>query len=154
MITVAQDVDAPPAIVQQVLDDGWSYVAWVVGASRIRAVDPEWPAVGSRLHHSAGLWPLVVDDTTSVVAARPGRELVLQARGWPAGEARIRLVLDPLPGDRTRVTMQEDAVSGPGRLVPAPLRHLALLPRNRESLQRLALLAAGRGTRPPRGGED
>ncbi|RJK93806.1 SRPBCC family protein [Vallicoccus soli] len=154
MIRVEQDVDAPVDVVQSVLDDGWSYVSWVVGASRIRAVDAAWPAPGSRLHHSAGAWPLVLDDTTTVVRRDPGRELVLQARGWPAGEARIRLLLSPLSGDRTRVVLEEDATSGPGRLVPAPLRHLVLHPRNRESLQRLALLCAGRAGRPARGEED
>ena len=41
--------------------------------------------------------------------------------------------------------MTEDAVKGPGTLVPKPLRTLALVPRNIETLHRLALLAEGRG---------
>ena len=147
MIVVTRQVNAPVDVVQEVLDDGWSYVSWVVGASRIRDVDATWPAVGSRLHHSAGVWPAVVDDSTSVVALEPGKEMVLQARGWPAGEATIKLHLRPRPGDRTEVTMEEDVTQGPGALVPRPLRRLVLEPRNRESLRRLALLAEGRAGR-------
>ena len=40
--------------VWSVLSDGWLYPLWVVGASRMRDVDPDWPAVGSRIHHSVG----------------------------------------------------------------------------------------------------
>ena len=41
-----------------VLSDGWGYAGWVVGTIKIRAVDPDWPSVGSRLHHAVGSWPL------------------------------------------------------------------------------------------------
>jgi hypothetical protein len=40
--------------------------------------------------------------------------------------------------------MSEDAVAGPGKLLPQPLRQLVIVPRNRETLYRLALLAEGR----------
>jgi hypothetical protein len=42
------------------------------------------------------------------------------------------------------VQIREDAVSGPGMLVPVLLRQLALAPRNRESLRRLDYLVRGR----------
>jgi hypothetical protein len=41
------------------------------------------------------------------------------------------------------VTIREDAVAGPGTLVPKPVRQALILPRNREALRRLALLAEG-----------
>ena len=78
-----------------VLADGWVYPVWVVGASRMRAVDDDWPEVGSRLHHSAGAWPLLIDDTSEVLAYDPPRAMVLQARGWPAGEARVEITVEP-----------------------------------------------------------
>ncbi len=28
------------------LSDGWLYASWVVGASRVRDVDPRWPSPG------------------------------------------------------------------------------------------------------------
>ena len=86
-------IEAPPQAVWDVLADGWLYPSWVVGASRIRAVDPAWPAVGSLIHHSFGVWPLVIDDNTEVLDASPPTLLRLRARGWPAGEAEVVLRL-------------------------------------------------------------
>jgi hypothetical protein len=123
-----------------VLANGWSYVGWVVGASRIRSVDADWPAPGTRIHHSAGSWPLLLNDESSVLECEPGRRLVLQAKGRPFGEATIEMVLEPRDGG-CRIVMHEDVTKGPGLLVPKPVRQLALGPRNRESLRRLALLA-------------
>ncbi len=137
-------VEASSGQVWGVLSDGWLYATWVVGASRIRRVDADWPAPGSRIHHSVGLWPVLIDDHTQVCAETPGRELVLKARAWPVGEARVRLTIDELDDQRTRVSMIEDATAGPGRLIPRPARQLLIRPRNRESLRRLALLAQGR----------
>jgi uncharacterized protein YndB with AHSA1/START domain len=141
--TVDRVVNAEPADVWAVLADGWLYALWVVGAARMREVDDSWPAVGARLHHSVGTWPMLVDDTTSVLEVEPGRRLKLRARAWPAGEAEVELRLDATSGG-TAVTMVEDAVSGPGALVPKPLRDPMLKLRNVEALQRLALLVENR----------
>lgn len=127
------------------LADGWLYPLWVVGATRMREVDPHWPENGAVLHHSVGAWPLVIDDTTSVTLSVPGSRLDLRARGWPAGEAAVSIHLEAV-GSETRVRIEEDVVSGPGRLVPAPLRHLPLAWRNVETLRRLAYLAERRAT--------
>lgn len=137
-------VDATAEDVWAVLSDGWLYANWVVGASRVRGVDDHWPAIGAKIHHSVGLWPVLLDDHTEVVAATPGREIVLKARAWPVGEAAVHLTVEALDERRTRVGIIEDARSGPGRLIPRPVRQLVILPRNRESLLRLALLAQGR----------
>ncbi|HEY1134888.1 MAG TPA: SRPBCC family protein [Nocardioides sp.] len=134
---------AAPEHVWDVLADGWLYPLWVVGASRMRSVDEEWPGVGSRIHHSVGAWPLLVDDATLVEEVDPGVRLQVRARGWPLGEARVVLTLQP-EGGGTRLVIEEDAVAGPGRLVPPPLRGVGIAWRNIESLRRLALLAEGR----------
>jgi hypothetical protein len=126
-----------------VLADGWLYPSWVVGASRMRDVDRSWPAPGSQLHHSVGLWPLLLDDRTEVIGSIPQEELRLRAHGWPAGAAEVLIRLTPVE-DGTEVTMEEDAVQGPARLVPGPLRQVGMIPRNREALRRLAFLAEGR----------
>jgi len=60
--------------------DGWLYCGWVVGTSTVRDVDPTWPVVGSRSHHSVGAWPLMLEDTTSVLSVDPGTSVELQAR--------------------------------------------------------------------------
>lgn len=93
MTTTERSVQAPPEDVWKVLADGWLYPGWVVGATRMRAVDPEWPAVGSRLHHSVGVWPAVLDDHTEAVECEPHRRLALRAKGWPLGEARVVIEL-------------------------------------------------------------
>ncbi len=143
MIEVGRFTSASPEDVWDVLCDGWLYCGWVVGASRMRDVDAQWPAVDARLHHSVGGWPLLLNDTTSVLEVIAQQRLVLQARTWPAAEARVELELTPRDTG-TLLTMAEDVSSGPAKLVPAPLRWLAIRPRNAESLRRLAFLAEGR----------
>lgn len=149
MVTVTRRMRCPGDAVLAVLADGWSYATWVVGTSRIRGVDPDWPRPGSRIAHSAGIWPAVVDDVTVALAWDPAAgRLELQARGWPAGEARV-LVRVRRDGEECIVRLDEDAVRGPGAAVPRPLRTAALVPRNREALHRLAMLAERRPASGP-----
>lgn len=143
MIEVRTRTTADEQAVWDVLADGWSYASWVVGASRVRAVSREWPAEGAVLHHSVGAWPLVLDDVTTVLHCVPRTELVLRARGWPLGEARIEMTLIP-EDDGCTVVMREDAVVGPGRFVPFPLRAAVISPRNTEAVRRLSYLAERR----------
>src|SRR6187549_1967567 len=110
-------IGTSPERVWDALADGWLYPLWVVGASRMREVDDGWPAVGTRLHHSVGTWPLLIDDTTEVVEVTPGASLTLHARAQPSGVARVTIHLEAL-GAETRVVIEEDAVSGPAVLVP------------------------------------
>ena len=141
---VSRSVAAPADAVWAVLADGWQYATWVVGASRVRAVDDGWPDTGTRLHHSVGLWPALISDSTVSEECEAPRHLVLTARGWPAGEARVEIEVVPDGPGTCTVSIAEDASSGPGRLVPAPVRQAMILPRNREALKRLALIAEGR----------
>jgi uncharacterized protein YndB with AHSA1/START domain len=142
--TVSRSVAAPAEAVWEVLADGWQYATWVVGASRVRAVDEGWPAAGTRLHHSVGIWPALLSDSTRSEESRAPHHLVLTARGWPLGEARVEIdIVADGPGTCT-VSIAEDASSGPGVLVPLPVRQALILPRNREALHRLGLIAEGR----------
>lgn len=140
---VSREVEASVERVFDVLAHGWYYASWVVGTSRVRAVDEGFPAVGTRIHHSVGSWPVMLHDYTEVLDADPPHRLALRARGWPAGEAVVDLELLPLGPDRCCVAIREDVVRGPGTLVPLPLRTALVLPRNREALRRLAFLAEG-----------
>jgi hypothetical protein len=142
MATVSQLFNSPAADVWRVLADGWLYSGWVVGTSRIRAVDDSWPQAGARLHHSVGAWPLVINDSTKVVAADHGRQLEVIARGWPMGEARVVITLEDR-GSQCLVTIAEDAIRGPGTMMPKFLRDPMISVRNRETLRRLELMAAG-----------
>ncbi len=146
MVTQSRLVATTPEHVWNVLADGWLYPLWVVGATRMRAVEDGWPSPGTQLHHSVGVWPAVIDDTTESLECDPGRFLRLRARGWPLGEADVAVRLSASGAD-TLVEIEEDAVSGPGRFVPEPFKGLAIKVRNVESLRRLALLAEGRTPR-------
>lgn len=130
----------------RVLADGWLYPSWVVGASRMREVGDDWPAEASALHHSFGAWPLLIDDQTVMEQWSPPRRVVMRARGWPMGEARVTIDVKDR-GDGCVVRIQEEAVAGPGRFIPEPLMDLLLRWRNAETLHRLAYLAEGMRTR-------
>ena len=148
MATVTKVFNSSAEDVWSVLADGWLYPVWVVGASRMRKVDREWPAPGSALHHSAGIWPFLLNDSTRVTDWKPGQLLELIARGWPLGEAKVRITLEDLPADdgavACRVTIVEDAVKGPGSAVPRFLRSPMITLRNREALGRLEMIAKGK----------
>ena len=146
---VTRLIKAPPEVVWAVLADGWSYASWVVGISRIRDVDRVWPRLGSRIQHSVGVWPVLLGDVTEVLYVDPGRELLLRTRGWPAGAAQVRLVLMPEGFNATKVSHVEDAVAGPARWVPRPLRQRAIAARTNEALRRLGYLAEGRHAQDP-----
>ena len=143
MADVSRFMNAAPARVWAQLSDGWMYTGWVVGASHIRDVDPDWPQVGSRLHHQVGAWPMTVNDTTHVVECVPESRLVLQARAWPFGEARVVIELEP-EGTGTRVRMAEEPTDGAGRWFHNPVQDAVLAKRNVESLHRLAAIAEKR----------
>ena len=64
MATVSQVFNSPAADVWKVIADGWLYSGWVVGASRIRAVDDHWPAAGAGSTTPWARWPLVINDST------------------------------------------------------------------------------------------
>jgi uncharacterized protein YndB with AHSA1/START domain len=142
-VAVQRRFNCSPKQVFAVLRDGWTYPLWVVGASRIRDVDERWPAPGTKLHHSFGVWPLVIDDSTEVLEIEPGRRLVLEARGWPVGKARVDITVKA-EGDGSLVSIDEDVTDGPAKFVPEPVRVAGIDVRNRETLRRLAYLAEGR----------
>jgi hypothetical protein len=113
MARVTTEVAAPVEVVWATLCDGWTYAAWVVGTVKIRDVDPAWPAVGAKLHHAVGAWPLTLEDETEIAECEVGRRLLMTARGWPFGEATVELTLHAA-GDHTLVEMYEEPTSGPG----------------------------------------
>ena len=106
-------------------------------------MDETWPALGTRLHHSVGSWPLMIDDTTEVLEVEEDRRILLLARSWPAGQAHVEITLQP-DGASTQVTIVEQATAGPGALIPKPIQDVQLHPRNLETLKRLAFVVEGR----------
>ena len=136
-------IEATPAQVFAVLADGWLYPVWVVGASRMREVDASWPSPGARLHHSFGVWPMLIDDETTMLEWQPDQRAVMEAKGWPLGTARVVLTVEEDGPTGSIVTLVEDASRGPAALMPKPARQAAIVKRNTETLRRLAYLAEG-----------
>lgn len=139
MIGVERKTTATPSQVWSILSNGWLYSSWVVGASRIRDVDANWPQEGSKIHHSVGVWPVLLNDETVSIESSAGH-LELSAHGWPAGTARVRLHVEKTD-DGSLLTMDEFAETPPFAWVPTHAQRLATAPRLKECLNRLALLA-------------
>ena len=138
-----REMNCTPEEVFGVLADGWLFPTWVVGASRMRDVDARWPQQGSRLQHSFGVWPTLIDDETTVLEWDPPRRMVIQPKGWPIGEARVTLDVKPR-GAGCVVRIEEKAVKGPATLVPPAILDVGLYLRNVETLRRLAYIAEGK----------
>jgi hypothetical protein len=143
MATNYRPMDCESRHVFAVLANGWLYPGWVVGASRMRGVDEAWPAAGSALHHSFGIWPVLLNDATSMLEWDPPRHALLKARAWPVGEAHVTMDVRPTTSGCV-VRMIEDTVAGPARFVPGALRESMVHARNVETLHRLAYLAEGK----------
>jgi hypothetical protein len=132
-----------PGAVWEVLADPGGYGYWVVGSKVIRDADPEWPARGSRFHHTIGVGPLKVSDHTESLEAQPPRLLRMRTKGRPLGTARVTMQMTPKDGG-TLVRMTEDPDGPTAILALNPLVHMLTKARNAESLMRLEELALRR----------
>lgn len=141
MIVVTHRTSAPPEAVWDVLANGWRYADWVVGAKKIRAVDPEWPAVGSRFHHQVGVGPIDVKDCSVSEAVDEGHAISLRVKAFPAGAARVRIILNQREDGGTEIKMEEHPIEGFARRWDNPVQGAALWVRNKEALRRLGRLA-------------
>jgi len=138
-----RQISASAQQVWSVIADGWTYSQWVVGNSRMRAVDKDWPLPNTTIEHSIGVWPLVINDRTIAEECKRYEGVVLLAELGPFGAARITLRLFD-NADGCRVEMEEVPVRGPMSLIPDFAAELAVYPRNVECLRRLAALAERR----------
>jgi uncharacterized protein YndB with AHSA1/START domain len=137
--------DAPPSMVFAILVDPEAYPYWVVGTRAIRGWDNEWPKLGSCLHHRAGVGPLVIEDSSEVLAVEPDHRLTLEVRiGW-LGVGAVDVALEPIgPGTATLVTLAETTTGGMFNTIPSMVLEPLLHARNGLSLRRLARLAKSR----------
>ena len=75
----------PPEAVWDVLAEPGSYGYWVVGSKAIRDADPDWPAPGSKFHHTIGFGPFTVADHRSRARDQRPRLLPAARQGPPRG---------------------------------------------------------------------
>ena len=140
MSVTSTHTSASPDRVFDVLDDATTYEFWVVGCADIRDVDAEWPSPGAAFHHSVGIGPFTVEDSTSIVSRDRPRSLELRARARPAGIARVRFDLVP-QGSGTEITIEEAPIEGLPAKLHNPLQDHLIHQRNEETLRRLKWLA-------------
>lgn len=121
----------------EVLIDPYSFPKWVVGAKRIRGVDPDWPRPGSAFHHASGAGgDVTMKDKTELITMNPPVSLVLQAYLRPLGIVRIRIELDRGSSESsTLLTMGEAPAPGTRLRKIKKLLDPALYARNRKSLK-------------------
>jgi hypothetical protein len=130
----------PPEAVWDVLADPGNYGYWVVGSKVIRDADPDWPAPGSKFHHTVGFGPFKVSDHTEAIETERPHLFRLRAKGRPAGTAMVTLKMVPKDGG-TLVKMSENPDGVFALMAFNPLVQLFTLGRNTESLMRLEELA-------------
>lgn len=132
-------VKRSPEQVWDFLSRGDRYADWVSGTREIRDADDNWPEIGSSIHFTAGVGPLVIKDRTTVRNAEPPRMLELEVHAGRIGTARLVFEIRPW-GDQAVVVLDEHPLSGPGAHVHNMLIDLALRFRNRRMLDKLAKL--------------
>jgi uncharacterized protein YndB with AHSA1/START domain len=136
-------IPASPEAIWNVLADPAGYEYWVVGSKAIRDAEPDFPAPGSKFHHTIGFGPLTLRDHTEVLAAEPPRRLRLRAKGRPLGTATVEMQLTP--GDGGTVVRMSETPDGPYSVLALnPAVHVVTKLRNAESLMRLEDLALRR----------
>lgn len=139
MAVVETYVEAPPERCFEVLGDPRSYAYWVVGSREIRAADPDWPAPGSKFHHTVagGL-----EDHTVVEEVEPNRRLRLRARARPFGTAFVTVTMNRQDGG-SLLRLEEEPADRLTRLLFNPLLDRLLHVRNVGSIERLKELVEG-----------
>jgi uncharacterized protein YndB with AHSA1/START domain len=129
-------VSAPPEAVFAVLDDAYAYPRWVVGARRVRRVDANWPAVGSKFHHAVGNAAAELHDSSKILERQPPERIVLEVRFRPTGVARVAIDVQR-DGEGSIVTIVESPTTGPVSHLPDFVTDPLLFLRNALALQRL-----------------
>jgi uncharacterized protein YndB with AHSA1/START domain len=146
---VTRSIAAPVELVFDVVEDPTTYPEWLVGAKRIRGVDPSWPLAHSEFEHEVGGGPLTVHDTTEITLDRRARELRLIARARPLFEADVRFELgSDAAGTMVRMSERPRGVF----VVTTPFARPFVRARNERSLRRLGEYVArsGRARTPTR----
>ncbi len=126
---------APEDVFDHLLDP-WRYPEWLLGASTMRAVDDNWPEVGSRFHHRVGFGPLKVNDRSKIIEIEPPTRLVLHVRATPAVQGIVTFTVEPT-AEGSVLWLQEEPAVKLGQLM-RPVLDPATHVRNKASLRNLA----------------
>jgi uncharacterized protein YndB with AHSA1/START domain len=133
------EIDAPQSAVFAAIVDADTYPDWLVGARRIRHIEPEWPERGGRFHHTIGFGPVRLDDVTQSLEVDAPHLLRLRAGMGPLGAALVTFRVTGT-ADATVLTIDEGPDEGPFRFlwkVAGPVVRFLMWGRNSASLEQL-----------------
>lgn len=116
--------------------DPWRYPEWLLGASTMRAVDDDWPEVGSSFHHRVGFGPVKVNDRSKIIEIDPPRRLVLHVKATPAVQGVVTFTVEPT-AEGSVLWLEEGPALRIGQLL-RPVLDPATHVRNKASLRNLA----------------
>jgi uncharacterized protein YndB with AHSA1/START domain len=140
-------VDRSPREVWDVLSDGRAYAEWVMGTGHIRAVDPDWPGRGSKIHYAFGTGRWTFEDVTTVRLVEPEQRLELEVHAGRLGTARVSIVLLSWGESQTVVILDEHPLSGAGARWHSIVVEAVLRLRNERMLRTLARVVQERHPR-------
>ena len=143
MATNETTIAATPEQVFDVLMDANAYPDWVVGAKEVLSVDPSWPDPGSEFHHTVGLGPLEIKDSTTMVSHERPTFVKLEVHAGPVGSGIVEMRMKD-GEDGTVVEMVEYPIDGPAETLDGPVEDTAIKARNVEALRRFKNLVEER----------
>ena len=111
------ELSATPDEVFDVLDDARAYPRWVVGTRRIRRVDDDWPAEGSKFHRAVGTDAAELHDSSKIIERHRPEHMVLEVRFRPTGVARVTLDVHTA-ANGSEIVLEEVPRRGPFARVP------------------------------------
>ena len=135
-INSVRTVLTPDEVFEHLLNP-WEYPKWLLGASDMRAVDSDWPEVGSNFHHRVGFGPLKVADRSQILELDPPRRLVLLVKATPIVQGKVTFTVEPDGTGGSLLTLEEGPAVRAGNLL-RPLLDPATHVRNQRSLRQLA----------------
>jgi uncharacterized protein YndB with AHSA1/START domain len=139
MAHTAREFHRSPSELFAVIADPATYPDWLVGTSKIRDIEHNFPSPGATFRHTVGMRPFAVPDLTVVRDVEPDRSLTLSVRARPLFSAEVifRIVGDD---ERSVVTIEEEPTLRLLGNVLRPLVDPVIHHRNHRSLRRLEAL--------------
>jgi carbon monoxide dehydrogenase subunit G len=104
-IRVAIEIDAPPAVVWQTVENIEHHVDWMADAETIRFTTEEHADVGTAFDCETKVGPFRLTDKMRVTEWEPERAMGIEHEGLVAGRGRFTLTL--IGTDRTRFSWEE-----------------------------------------------
>ncbi len=115
------------------------YPQWLLGASEIRRIEDDWPAVGSSFHHTVGRGPFRVEDRSKILVIDRPHRLELHVRATPVVQGHATFRVQGCENGSSLSLQEEPAMERIGAIL-RPVMDPATHMRNHRSLQKLVQL--------------